>query len=60
MAISCLWPCEKLVPPAETLVSNETVVLRSVSVVVVEIESALSSRSWMDAARDAVRDVAAD
>lgn len=45
IAISCLWPCEKLVPPAETFVSNEIVVLRSMSVVVVEIESAVSSLS---------------
>lgn len=60
MAISCLWPCEKLVPPADTLLSNETVVLGSISVVVVDIESAVSSCSYMDAARDAARDVAAD
>ncbi len=50
MAISCLCPWEKLVPPGETFVSKDTVVFASTSVDVADTESVVSS--WMDAGRD--------
>ena len=38
IAISCLWPCEKFVPPADTCVSRVTVVLASTSVMMDDAE----------------------
>ena len=57
-AINCLWPWEKLVPPADTFVSSVMVVLVSTSVPAMDEESTLSSCSlvWTDGGRDAVRD----
>lgn len=45
IAINCLWPCEKFVPPADTWVSREIEAFTSTVVVVVETESLLSFRS---------------
>ena len=56
-AISCLWPWEKLAPPADTLVSSVIMILVSTSVAGMDEESTVSSRSlvWTDGGRDAVR-----
>jgi len=51
IAISWRCPCEKLVPPAETFVSNETVVFGSTSV---EDVNATGALSWIEAGREAV------
>jgi len=57
-AISCLWPCEKLAPPADTFVSSVIVILVSTSVAAMDEESTVCSRSVVrtDGGRDAVRD----
>lgn len=57
--MSCRWPCEKLVPPADTCVSKETVVFVSMSVAEVEMDSDESSRStpWMEGGRDVLGEV---
>ena len=57
-AISCLWPWEKLVPPADTFVSSVMVTLVSTSVKAMEGEPSSRSLAWTDGGRDAVRDVA--
>ena len=65
MAMSCLCPCEKFVPPAETLVSNVIGALLSVSVLVgdatedatVRSPSLLRTKSRRDDGRDGSRDV---
>ncbi|KAJ7619564.1 hypothetical protein FB45DRAFT_871699 [Roridomyces roridus] len=54
MAINCLCPCEKLVPPADTCVLKESFVL--VVSTVVEAVSEVSS-PWIDAALEADGDV---
>ena len=58
IAISCRCPCEKFFPPADTWVSNETVVFASISVTEVAIEAAALSLStpWIDGALDATRE----
>ena len=61
IAMSCRWPCEKFVPPADTLVSRLTVVFASMSIVdvpAVNAASVVSVRSMfvMDGAREVARD----
>ncbi len=61
IAMSCRWPCEKFVPPADTLVSRLTVVFASMSVVdvpAVDAASVVSARSTfvIDGAREVARD----
>ena len=61
MAMSCRCPCEKLVPPAETFVSNEIEGFLSISVTAVEgdwlMVSSCSLR--MEGGREAAREEAA-
>ena len=49
IAISWRCPCEKLLPPADTFVSSETVVFASTSVADVD---AIETVSWIEAARE--------
>jgi hypothetical protein len=65
-AISWRWPCEKLAPPAETVLSSVTVTRPSPSASVsmpdsdVSEDGATSALSLIDGARDVTRDVRCD
>jgi hypothetical protein len=59
-AISWRWPCEKLAPPAETVLSSVTVTRPSPSASVSMPDSDVSALSLIDGARDVTRDVRCD
>jgi len=60
MAISCLWPCEKFVPPGDTFVSSVIeLFVESTSVVATDKASSVSSSMSIDEGREGFREEAA-